>query len=520
MPEEIGKYLKGKIKKEWIQCFIAVIIFGMIAHLYKLSNWIPNWDSLVFYHDEQDMLNLGRCFLKLACSPTSYYDLPWLNGLLTLIYIGAGAVCICEIFSLKKTFSIVMTGAILAVFPTVTSTLTYNYVADGYGLAFFCMCLASLMLIKGWKYTIPASVLIMFGYGIYQAYITVSILLLLVYLLDQLLYHSIKVKEARKLIGRFLTGGVTGSVLYYVLLNVLIRIKQVEVLEYQGIGEAISFSQFNLIKSIKKCVKKFLYYFFNFTDGINWYGILNIAMFVFLIGFLIAAIKTRKIYKEWERFFWVLVCLVAMPFCAYVLFFISPGIDYHNLMVMGHSVFYIGFILHYERLGQLNFSLLRIKQWGIFVLTILITANFIVLANVSYVKLQMSYWRSYGIIVQIADRIAMTPGAKDCEKLAVIGHLAGSEAYSVMMPPDMTGITDTYILRKRDPIVGQNVMLSMLKDYCGVEYKDVSDQELEEIRHMQEFSEMGKWPEENSVSVLDGMVVIRMEEEFEDKGYK
>lgn len=150
-------------------------------------------------------------------------------------------------------------------------------------------------------------------------------------------------------------------------------------------------------------------------------------------------------------------------------------------------------------------------------MSMLITVNFTVLANVSYVKLQMAYWRSYGIIVQIADRIAVTPGARDCEKMAVLGHLAGSEAYSVLMPPDMTGITDTYILKKRDATVGQNVMLSMLKDYCGVEYEDASDEELEEIRQMKEFAEMGKWPEEGSVSVLNGMVVIRMEEETEGR---
>lgn len=516
MPEQALMYLKRNIKKQWVLCFVSVLCFGLTAHLYKLTSWIPNWDSLVFFHDEQDMLVFGRCFLKWACSPTSYYDLPWLNGLLSLIYIGAGAVCICEIFGFKKKFTIIMAGAILSTFPTVTSTLTYNYVADGYFLAFLCMCLASLLLIKGWKYTIPAALLIMFGYGIYQAYITVAIMLLLAYLLDQLVYQSIKVKEARKLIARFLTGGIAGSALYYIVLNCMMAVKHVQFSDYQGVSDAVSFSKLNLLKSVKKCVKGFLYYFFDFTQGVNWFAVLNTVMFLFLIGFVIAAIRKREIYKEGERLFWTLFCLAAMPFCAYILYFILPSVDYHNLMVMGHVVFYLAFLLHYERLDRLNKAALGVKQWGIFGLSILITANFIVLANVSYVKLQMAYWRSYGIIVQIADRIATTPGARDCEKMAVLGHLAGSEAYSVQMPPDMTGITDTYILRKRDAVVGQNVMLSMLKDYCGVEYQDASNEELEEIRQMEEFAEMGKWPEEGSVSVLNGMVVIRMEEEIEE----
>lgn len=42
MPEQAGTYLKSKIKKEWVICFASVICFGLIAHLYKLTSWIPN----------------------------------------------------------------------------------------------------------------------------------------------------------------------------------------------------------------------------------------------------------------------------------------------------------------------------------------------------------------------------------------------------------------------------------------------------------------------------------------------
>lgn len=151
-PEQILFYIKSKIKKEWVICFLAAMVIGIAVHIYKLTNFIPNWDSLLNYYTNQDKVNLGRCFLIYACSLSSYYDLPWVNGLLSLIYIAGSAVCISELFYIKNKIPLILIGGIMVSFPTVTSTLAYNYTADGYFLALFCMCLAVVLIVKRKKY--------------------------------------------------------------------------------------------------------------------------------------------------------------------------------------------------------------------------------------------------------------------------------------------------------------------------------------------------------------------------------
>jgi hypothetical protein len=150
----------------------------------------------VFRYDAQNMVAMGRWFLPVACAPSSFYDLPWLAGLLAILLHALGAVCICRIFSVKKKITAALIGASVVTFPTVTSVLAYNYVADGYALAFLLSCLAVVFMV-GQKPRWWASVLcIALSAGIYQAYVTVTIMLLLCYLILEALKKAFCNKRA------------------------------------------------------------------------------------------------------------------------------------------------------------------------------------------------------------------------------------------------------------------------------------------------------------------------------------
>ena len=149
-----------------------------------------------------------------------------------------------------------------------------------------------------------------------------------------------------------------------------------------------------------------------------------------------------------------------------------------------------------------------IKQWGILGLSALTIFNFILIANISYQKLYMSYEKSYGVIIRLADRIEQLPGALECNKLAVIGCLPGSESISVDFPPDMTGITDDYIIRKQDTMMQENVTQAMLQDYCGITFEDTTEDDICAVCKKEEFSQMNEWPEQNSVSVIGDILVV------------
>ena len=220
LPETLFKKLNTLILPQWKTCFLTAFAIGVLAHFYKITNWLPNWDSLVFRYDPQNMIGLGRWFLPVVCSLSSHYDLPFLNGLISILFHALGAVYICRILYVQKHITAGLIGAMLVSFPTVTSVLMYNYVADGYAIAFFLSVLAAWYMTKPKPQYLLASVLIALSSGIYQAYITVTVMLVLLYLIDEILFWHISVPAVLKKCGFMLVSGILGLALYGIVLKI------------------------------------------------------------------------------------------------------------------------------------------------------------------------------------------------------------------------------------------------------------------------------------------------------------
>lgn len=513
MPEDLFQTVKNRIRKEWLICFAAAFGIGVVAHFYKLVNWLPNWDSVIFLHHDMNQTKVGRWFLSFLCGIGSYYDLPWVNGLLSLLYLSMSAVCISQIFRLKKKISLILLGGMWVTFPTVTSTLAYNYTADGYFLALFFICLAVLLMVRGGKRALLSIPLIACSVGTYQVYITMAMVLILMYFADQLLFQSMKVKDAiKKMIG-CLGYGCVGMGLYYICMQIALKIFDVELLDYQGVKTAFSFSGFDVLASLKSCLRSFKGYFFNFSKGLSLFSILNVVMFCFLTFLFFQYIRKTKIWKHPSNFGLLLICLGLMPFAAVFLYFSDPWVDYHNLMLMGYGIFYLIPILCYERAVGGSEIFQKGKQWGILLISALTIYNFILIANISYQKMQIAYEKSINAAVRIADRIEQTEGAKNCEKIAVMGEIGGCRDYFYILPPNMTGITDGYIFFSSDPNVDQDILVKILKDYCGLDYGYASREEKNKIIETDEFQSMPDWPAKDSLVVKDDMIILRLGDE-------
>ena len=511
MPEEFFAKLKKNIPTQWKFSFFTAIIVGLAVHLYKLANWLPNWDSLVFRYDPQNMVAMGRWFLPVACAPSSFYDLPWLNGLLAILLHALGAVCICKMFRVRKNTTAALIGAVVISFPTVASVLMYNYVADGYALAFLLSCMAAMLLVSEKPKYILSVICIALSAGIYQAYITVTVMLLLCYLILEALREDSKVGA---LIGRslrILLAGAVGMALYYALMTIIIKITGSALIEYQGLDEAMSLSGIDLHGALYTIKNTFMDYFFDFSVGVSVFSILNCV----ILGLTAVLYITDIIRKKTPVGKILLVVFYAafLPIASSLLALINSGVDYHNLMKMGFFVFYLFFILQYEKLDFKRERLNTVKAWTILTLVLVLVFNHSVIANVSYHKLKMAYEKSYGVLVRIADRIEQTEGAEDCDSILVLGALEDSEAYSANLPPDMTGTTDGYILRADDEVVSQSVLCSALNDYCGKDYRFLAGEEKSALLEKIDIDSMGIWPQNDSIFVIDNVIVIRLGDE-------
>ena len=122
----------------------------------------------------------------------------------------------------------------------------------------------------------------------------------------------------------------------------------------------------------------------------------------------------------------------------------------------------------------------------------------------------MAYEKSIGTLNRIADRIEQIEGASACDSILVLGALEDSHAYSSDISLDMTGVTDGYIIRADDEIVGQSVLCSALNDYCGKDYKFLAGKEKQQLIDKLEENSLGIWPDKNSIKIVDNVIVIKL----------
>ena len=509
MPENLVNSIKTRIKREWIICFVSVFVFGLTAHLYRFMNWQPNWDAVVYRYDELNMTHIGRIFSKLSCMFTSYYDLPWINGLFSLVFIALSSIVICELFELKNKISLVLISGLMVTFPTVASTFAFSYTADGYFMAIFASCLAVFLIDKkGIMKNILGILLIAFALGVYQAYITVSVMLILIYLLNLTIFRKESLSLITKKLVKFFVSGLAAAALYWVLVKVYMLVSGSALTEYQGASEAFNLANVNISLAIRKCLYFFKEYYFDFSNGITLFTVLNIIMFV-IIGICGISAVFRKEKNSVGRVLYAVLFALVMPFGTRMLLFVDSNMDCHNLTLMSSVFFNILMVLFYEKFTFNGNTPNKIKQWSIFIVTSLMIYNFTLISNISYHTMQISYEKSYSVATRITDRIEQTEGIENCNKISVIGNLAGSEEYSYDITPDMTGFTKGYILREPDEVIAdQFVVATFLREYTGLELENADEEYTKAFEQSKDFEKMKPWPAKESVFVKDDTVIV------------
>lgn len=507
-PEQLLYLLKRHIKKEWLYAFLSAFCTGLLVHLFRLTNHLLTWDSVYNFHDSQNTIYLGRCFLTLSCGIGSYYDLQWINGLLSLIYLSLVCVCLAELFSLRKKLCIFLVSALTVCFPSVASTFAYMYTADGYFLAMLFMTLAVLLTVRKKYGFLPAVFLIALGYGSYQAYISYAVMLILTWTLIQLFTKASAEKSAFKEIlpywGRFLLMGVSGTVVYLLCYRLLALLEKTSASDYNGIATMSLPNLFRLLQAVKNCLIDFAYFFFGPLDKFNFYKLSNGLLFLLLFLLFFYCIKKNRLYLRPVDFCLSVFCLLAMPFVCSMIYFLSPQVRYYMLMYASFSLFYILPVLFYDKADLQPNRTKIFLCWCCTILTALIIFNFALISNISYLYMKASNEMTFALVNRMVDRIEQLEDFQSAQKLCIVGHFKDFDSISLSLPPAMAGIRNNYIISE------QAHFSAMMKTYFNLALAPCTDTEKQTLQNNPEFQEMPCWPAVDSVKQFDDTVIVKI----------
>ena len=517
MGEALVRFYQQKLKKEWKIAFFSTFIVSLLIHLYKFANTLPNHDSVYNYYSEQQALGSGRWALSTVSAISSYFDLPWINGLISCIFIALTVVVIVALFRLKNPVLIGLIGSLLAASPSVTETFFFNFTADSYFIAMFLATLAvylSRMEEKRIIFPILGGLCVCVSCGIYQAYVSFTLILTACYFIDILLQGTQSGKSCLKWLLRQVLVYVGALAVYYGIWKLSMLVCGVAPNDYQGISQVGNINAHLIVGGMINAARAVLRYFMQwnvFEYGLTLYSMINLLFLpVLALGFVIACIKGGIYKKKWALVLLVLSCLVVIPFAG-MWHFASDDVGYRAMMLTSLVLLFMMCAILYERWAKPV-----LKELVCLLLAVIVFKNAI-MANVSYYYMNVCYERTYAEGIEIMMEIHDLQDEYEVEKIAVLGNRLGDVQWGFFDEEDGS-ITPAGELFMLSSLIETNLLIDhehtvlFLRQSFGLEMEGATGEEMSVLSQNPAVQEMGCWPAEDSMTVIDGILVLKLSE--------
>ena len=509
MGEGILKIWKNNIQKNWKIAFVATFIIGMIVHIYKFTNTLLGHDSIYNFYSDQNIVGSGRWFLSIACGISSYFDLPWINGLLSIIYISLTSVVIVEIFQIKNPIAIIISGGLLATFPGITETFFFGFTADGYMLAMLLAALSvyfSKIQEKRIYMLILSGVCICLSCGIYQAYVSFALILALCYFIYEMMENKYSNKEYFKWIRNQVIIYISALAAYYIIWKLCLLVQGTTANSYQGISEVGKIDISVILQGIPNTITSLAIFFLEWNileHPITLYGILNIVFIIFfIIGLIIAFVKSQLIKRKLHLALAIICLILCIPISC-IWHFTSSGVIYRPMMLVSICVIYIFSVFLFNR--WVNIKLSNIAC----VLFATIIFNFSLMANISYYYLDKENERTFSMGTEMIIKIHEYESKYEINNIAIIGERG--EKVWVRNESEFSDKAHLLThLMETDLLFNQEHTVNYLKNIHGLDLEAVSDKELETLTNSDEVQGMDIWPSQDSLKVIDDTLIIKI----------
>lgn len=512
--DDIIKNGVGKVKPQWWAAFFGCIVIGLLTYMYFMTNQFLTYDSMWNLYSDQDMISSGRQFLTYACGISSFYNLPWVNGVLAIFYLALTSVVVVEGFGIESKMAAVLTAGLLVTFPAISSTFCYIFTIDGYMLAVLLSALAFLLTDrKKWGF-LGGIVLLGVSIGIYQAYLSFTILLCILRLLVDIIERD-ALREIWAKIWRYIVMGIGSYVFYVVTLKLMLKWKGLELSGYQGTDRVGSFSLIDLPTGLKSAWENFIN-FARWSNVLTTTEIMKYAFIIIVVGAVslyITLFIKRKRYKSIMRMAMVFGLVAAIPFGATIVNILSPNTLFHLLMRLPWALLFVFAVVLCEKI-----NLQDIKKGKIIFKTVIsVTAvsaivmifSFSVMANIVAFNMNERYEKTYATCIRLVDRIEQAEGYTTGTKVAILGGYPDSAYY----PP--TDITEADLIGYFGSggelcVNSTEKYAEFMKHFLNVTITTIPHEEEIKLTETEKFMEMPKFPAEGSVDYIGDVLVLKL----------
>lgn len=332
---------------------LYTFLLGLFAHGFLLVNISVSHDALFDFYDasaaHQHQIGLGRILEPVYRELTaSGLLMPWSLGIVAFFWLGIAVFLVCKLFGLSERTEILLTAGIMTVNISVTAVAaayTPWLAADMFALmlaaagVYFWRLYAKQ---NRMKYLIFGMAAVTVSLSIYQCYLAVTVVLMILLSMQNLIR-----KEGAAKVFRDGCAGIgmiaAGGIVYYVLMKVVCGMVETPLAEgYYDSVTNLWDNQESIIQRLRYCLQEAATHFFAKDE--NSYPYWAVWTVNLLILAVCLGLSVRLLRQIWGSFAWrewllLLLLVAALPFAAYMMRLLNPHV--HDLMVYSVWLLYL-----------------------------------------------------------------------------------------------------------------------------------------------------------------------------------
>jgi hypothetical protein len=462
----------------------------------------------------------GRWFAFIPQLLKDGYLLPWVGGLLTLLYIAISACIVIKCLQIKNSLHCVLISGLMVSFPTITCILTYN--SDALVFPLLLACLAVYVTIRfrygfcfGWTF-------IAMSLGVYQAFISVAASLAVGILIIDILQDNLPLKKILIKGVKLFSTLLFGVIVYFIIVKITLNIRHAELTSYQGLDK-MGRIPISMIPHLIKEAYIGIYNFFIIDKFklVKYYIPFLIQFFcvIIVISAIIFAeiVIKKKLYQKRKiaNFFFLVILVILYPLTCGLVYLMNASKIYINMLYgmvfLPIAVIVLMEIIHdnvSNKENALLFIFKRVACWIISIVLVLYIYNYGILANKAYIKSHLVYEQSYAFSVALAEHIeSVVQYEEDIPPHKIL--LVGNPVQSVNQIPVFEELKGTFLGANFIPSAYSYAVF--MQNFLGFRYNlkfcdstDIAYYDLEET-----ISEMPFYPQQGSIKMVNNVIVVR-----------
>ncbi len=506
--------------------FIGAIIAGLLTHAVIMIRQPVCADPVLFmdwYKSESWFLfNQGRWATNIFTVLRGYLVEPVLSTVITVFSMALSAAMVSDLFELKEKKWAAMAGAAMAVHPFVANSLMY-YSTGGtliYAAAVLSIWIVYKSDFRGWVRLLAAVVLQTFVLGASQTYVCIMTFLPVVMFVFQILTRNVSGREAKKSFLICVFSCAAAFAAYMLVWRYFIVSKGIT----QIYGGASELSFVTVIKELPRSAKKTYETFFEYLFGESivhnayWKrNIVNAVILILAIACSLAVLIRNIIGKKTGTLDAVLCLLgiIVIPVAAVSISLVVVNYEFYLMMASAFGlilpalckVFEMGFASGWPK---------RICKGVAFAGCALLVWTYALSDIAGYLVLDQTFVQTKELATRVLYRLEETEGFSYDMPVCFIGQpnevCYQHDPHLVEACPGSTFLQEGVFSGIWENSDGWGLYIYR---YCGVKlnyYSNGMQNRIRELAETAEFESRGCYPAQDSVGIIDGVMVVKLGE--------